>query len=130
VLHRRAVVFLISDFETGGDPAVARASLRRAVRQTNRRHDLIAVHIEDPREKELPNVGIIALEDAETGEIIELNTARAAVRKRFNALSLERSSRLRSDLRAEGVDTVQLQTDAPYIPPLQRFFKSRGRPRI
>jgi uncharacterized protein (DUF58 family) len=130
VLHRRAVVFLISDFETGGDPAVARASLRRAVRQTNRRHDLIAVHIEDPREKELPNVGIIALEDAETGEIIELNTARAAVRKRFNALSLERSSRLRSDLRAEGVDTVQLRTDASYIPPLQRFFKSRGRPRI
>src|SRR6202142_133940 len=130
LLHRRAVVFLISDFETGGDPTVASAALRRAVRQTNRRHDLIAIHIEDPREKELPNVGIIALEDAESGEIIELNTARAAVRKRFNELSLERSLRLRSDLRAEGVDTVQLQTDKPYIPPLQRFFKSRGRPRI
>jgi uncharacterized protein (DUF58 family) len=130
VLHRRAVVFLISDFETSGDPGIARANLRRAVRQTNRRHDLIAVHIEDPREKELPNVGIIALEDAETGEIIELDTARAVVRKRFQELSLERSSRLRSDLRGEGVDTVQLRTDAPYIPPLQRFFKSRGRPRI
>jgi uncharacterized protein (DUF58 family) len=130
VLHRRAVVFLISDFETSGDPTVARAALRRAVRQTNRRHDLIAIHVEDPREKELPNVGIIALEDAETGEIIELNTARAAVRKRFNELSLERSRRLRSDLRAEGVDTVQLRTDAPYIAPLQRFFKSRGRPRV
>jgi len=130
VLHRRAVVFLISDFETSGDPTAARAQLRRAVRQTNRRHDLIAVHIEDPREKDLPNVGIIALEDAETGEIIELNTARAAVRKRFSELSLERAQRLRSDLRAEGVDTVQLQTDKPYIPPLQRFFKSRGRTRV
>ena len=130
VLHRRAVVFLISDFETSGDPGIARAQLRRAVRQTNRRHDLIAIHIEDPREKDLPNVGIIALQDAETGEIIELNTARAAVRKRFSELSLERSQRLRSDLRAEGVDSVQLRTDAPYIPPLQRFFKSRGRPRI
>jgi uncharacterized protein (DUF58 family) len=131
LLHRRAVVFLISDFETsGGDPEVARAQLRRAVRQTNRRHDLIALHIEDPREKELPNVGIIALEDAETGEIIELDTARAEVRKRFNELSLERTLRLRSDLRAEGVDTVQLRTDKPYIPPLQRFFKSRGRPRV
>ena len=131
LLHRRAVVFLISDFETsGGDPEVARAQLRRAVRQTNRRHDLIALHIEDPREKELPNVGIIALEDAETGEIIELNTARATVRKRFNELSLERARRLKSDLRAEGVDIVQLRTDTPYIPPLQRFFKSRGRPRI
>jgi uncharacterized protein (DUF58 family) len=91
---------------------------------------LIAVHIEDPREKELPNVGIIALEDAETGEIIELDTARATVRKRFNELSLERALRLRSDLRAEGVDTVQLRTDKPYIPPLQRFFKSRGRARV
>ena len=130
VLHRRAVVFLISDFETSGDASVARAALRRSVRQTNRRHDLIAVHVEDPREKELPNVGIIALEDAETGEIIELNTARATVRKRFNELSLERSRRLRNDLRAEGVDTVQLRTDAPYIPALQRFFKSRGRPRV
>jgi uncharacterized protein (DUF58 family) len=131
LLHRRAVVFLISDFETsGGDPEAARTQLRRAVRQTNRRHDLIALHIEDPREKELPNVGIIALEDAETGEIIELNTARASVRKRFNEFSLERAQRLKSDLRAEGVDIVQLRTDTPYIPPLQRFFKSRGRPRV
>jgi uncharacterized protein (DUF58 family) len=130
VLHRRAVVFLISDFETSTDPGVARAALRRAVRQTNRRHDLIAIHVEDPREKELPNVGIIALEDAETGEIIELDTARRVVRKRFNELSLERSQRLCNDLRAEGVDTVQLRTDAPYIPVLQRFFKSRGRPRV
>ena len=130
VLHRRAVVFLISDFESSGDPGVARAALRRAVRQTNRRHDLIAVHVEDPREKELPNVGIVALEDAETGEIIELDTARTAVRKRFNEFSLERSRRLQNDLRAEGVDTVQLRTDLPYIPALQRFFKSRSRPRV
>src|SRR6202451_281635 len=98
VLHRRAVVFLISDFETSGDPSVARAALRRAVRQTNRRHVLIAVHVEDPREQELPNVGIVALEDAETGEVIELDTARTAVRKRFSKLALERSERLRNDL--------------------------------
>jgi uncharacterized protein (DUF58 family) len=130
LLKRRAVVFLISDFQTRGDSDAVRAQLRRAVRQTNRRHDLIAIHIEDPREKELPNVGIIALEDAETGEIIELNTARAVVRKRFNELSLERDVRLKSDLRAEGVDLVQLRTDKPYIPPLQRFFKSRSRLRV
>jgi uncharacterized protein (DUF58 family) len=130
VLHRRAIVFLISDFETSGDPGVARTQLRRAVRQTNRRHDLIAVHIEDLREKELPNVGIVALEDAESGEIIELDTARAAVRKQFKELSLERTQRLKSDLRGEGVDTLQLQTDLPYIPALQRFFKSRGRTRV
>ncbi len=130
VLHRRAVVFLISDFETAGDPVATRAQLRRAVRQTSGRHDLIAIHVEDPREKELPNVGIIALQDAETGEIVELDTSRASVRKRFSELSAERARRLRSDLRSEGVDTVQLRTDLPYMPPLQRFFKSRGSARV
>jgi uncharacterized protein (DUF58 family) len=130
VLHRRAVVFLISDFETAEDPLAARAQLRRAIRQTNRRHDLIAVHIEDPREKELPNVGIVALEDAETGEIVELDTGRASVRQRFKEFSLERGRRLKSDFRAEGIDTLQLQTDSPYLPALQRFFKNRGRARV
>jgi len=126
VLRKRAVVFLVSDFQIHS----GRAQLRKAVRQTNRRHDLIAVQIEDPREKEIPNVGIIALEDAETGEIIELDTARSAVRKRFAELATERAVKLREDLQGEGVDTVQLRTDKPYIAPLQRFFKSRGRPRI
>jgi uncharacterized protein (DUF58 family) len=130
VLHRRAVVFLISDFESAGDPVAVRQQLRRAMRQTNRRHDLIAVHIEDPREKELPNVGIVALEDAETGEIIEVDTGRAAVRKLFKDQSLERSRLLKNDLRSEGIDTLQLQTDLPYIAALQRFFKTRGRARV
>jgi uncharacterized protein (DUF58 family) len=130
VLHRRAIVFLISDFETGKDPQTARAELRRAMRQTNRRHDLIAVHIEDPREKELPNVGIVALEDAESGEIVELDTTRAVVRQRFKEKALERSRRLVMDLRSEGIDTLQLQTDTPYIPALQRLFKTRVRGRV
>jgi uncharacterized protein (DUF58 family) len=130
LLHRRAVVFLISDFESAGDPVATREQLRRAMRQTNRRHDLIAVHIEDPREKELPNVGIVALEDAETGEIVEVDTGRAAVRKLFKEHSLERSRRLKNDLRSEGIDTLQLQTDLPYIAALQRFFKTRGRARV
>ena len=129
VLHRRAIVFLISDFESPRDEATARAELRRAMRQTNRRHDLIAVHVEDPREKELPNVGIVALEDAETGEIVELDTASPRVRDRFKQQSLERARRLVSDFRSEGVDTLQLQTDSAYMPALQRFFKTRERRR-
>jgi uncharacterized protein (DUF58 family) len=129
LLHRRAVVFLISDFETSKNPAAVRSELKRAMRRTNRRHDLVAVHVEDPREKELPNVGIVALEDAESGEVIELDTASAAVRKRFKELSLDRGRRLVSDFRAEGIDTLQLQTDAPYMPALQRFFKTRVRRR-
>jgi uncharacterized protein (DUF58 family) len=130
VLHRRAVVFLISDFQSPGDPLRAREELRRAMRLTNRRHDLVAVLIEDPREKELPNVGVLALEDAETGEIIELDTANAAVRKRFKELSVERARRLVNDFRSEGVDTLELKTDAPYMPALQRFFKTRERRRV
>jgi uncharacterized protein (DUF58 family) len=129
LLHRRAVVFLISDFETPKDPAATRLELRRAMRRTNRRHDLIAVHVEDPREKELPDVGIVALEDAESGEVIELDTASPKVRRRFKELSLERGRRLVSDFRSEGIDTLQLQTDAPYMPALQRFFKTRERRR-
>jgi uncharacterized protein (DUF58 family) len=129
VLHRRAIVFLISDFESPKDEATARAELRRAMRQTNRRHDLIAVHVEDPRERELPNVGIVALEDAETGEIVELDTASPRVRDRFKQQSLERARRLVSDFRSEGVDTLQLQTDSAYMPALQRFFKTRERRR-
>jgi uncharacterized protein (DUF58 family) len=130
VLKRKAIVFLISDFEMPGDPVTTREDLRRAMRQTNRRHDLIAVHVEDPHEKSLPNVGILALEDAETGEIIELDTASAAVRKRFNDMALERSRKLVTDFRSEGIDTLQLQTDTPYMPALQRFFKTRERKRI
>ena len=137
LLHRRAIVFLISDFEMPGrtpggssiDPTAARADLRRAMRQTNRRHDLIAVHVEDPHERKIPNVGLLALEDAETGEIVELDTAKASVRKLFKDMAAERSRRLVSDFRAEGIDTLQLETDAPYMPALQRFFKTRERRR-
>jgi uncharacterized protein (DUF58 family) len=129
LLHRRAIVFLISDFEIPHNAESVRADLRRAMRQTSRRHDLIAVHIEDPRERELPNVGIVALEDAETGEVIELDTASAAVRNRFREQSFERSRRIAGDFRAEGVDTLQLLTDTPYMPILQRFFKNRERRR-
>ncbi len=129
VLHRRAIVFLISDFESSADPVAGRAALRRAMRQTNRRHDLIAVHVEDPHERQLPNVGILALEDSETGEVVEIDTASAAVRRRFKEQASERARRLVSDFRSEGVDTLQLQTDAPYLPALQRFFKARERRR-
>ena len=130
VLHRRAIVFLISDFQSPGDPAATRMELRRAMRQTNRRHDLIAVQVQDPREKELPNVGVLALEDAESGEIIELDTTNPAVRKRFLELATERARRLVNDFRSEGVDTLELKTDSPYMPALQRFFKTRERRRV
>jgi uncharacterized protein (DUF58 family) len=127
LLHRRAIVFLISDFLTPGDPEGNRADLRRAMRQTNRRHDLVAVRIEDPHERELPNLGVLAIEDAETGDVVELDTANPAVRSRFNERARERSRRLAIDLRSEGVDTLELVTGSSYMPALQRFFKNRER---
>jgi uncharacterized protein (DUF58 family) len=130
VLHRRAIVFLISDFQSSGEPVEARSALRRAMRQTNRRHDLIAVHIEDPCEKVLPDVGMLSLEDAETGELVELDTGDPSVRELFNQHAVERVAKLISDIRCEGVDALELKTNASYLPALQRFFKTRERRRI
>jgi len=129
LLHRRAIVFLISDFQSNEDAAKTRPALRRALRQTNRRHDLIAVHIEDARERELPDVGLVSLEDSETGELVELDTADREVRQRFSEQAAAYTEALLGDLRREGLDALQLTTDAPYLPALQRFFKSRGRAR-
>ena len=129
VLHRRAIVFRISDFQSPGDPTRAIGAMRRAMRQTNRRHDLVAVHIEDARERTLPNLGVLALQDSETGAVIELDTADPKVRSRFEREAAERVRSLVNDFRAEGVDTLELDTNAPYLPALQRFFKSRERRR-
>ena len=129
VLHRRAIVFMISDFQSPGDPTRAIGAMRRAMRQTNRRHDLVAVHIEDARERTLPNLGVLALQDSETGAVIELDTADPKVRSRFEREAAERVRSLVNDFRAEGVDTLELDTNAPYLPALQRFFKSRERRR-
>jgi uncharacterized protein (DUF58 family) len=127
LLHRRAIVFLISDFQSNGDPDGARIALRRAARQCNRRHDMVAVHIEDPREREIPDLGVVSLEDAETGELVELDTGDPTIRDTFHERSTQRAKALVSDLRGEGVDTLELLTDAPYLPALQRFFKNRKR---
>jgi uncharacterized protein (DUF58 family) len=129
LLHRRAVVFLISDFQSNASESDTRAPLRKALRQTNRRHDLIAVRIEDPRERTLPDLGVVALEDAESGEVIEIDTGDPAVRRRFSEESTKRAQRLVADMRSEGVDTLDLSTDSPYLPALQRFFKGRERRR-
>ena len=129
VLHRRAIVFMISDFQSPGDAARDAAEMRRAMRQTNRRHDLVAVHIEDARERTLPNLGVLALQDSETGAVIELDTADPKVRSRFERETAGRVRNLVNDFRAEGVDTLELDTNAPYLPALQRFFKTRERRR-
>ena len=127
ILHRRAIAFLISDFQSSGDPDQALADLRRAMRQTNRRHDLVALHIQDAREKSLPDVGVLALEDAETDQVVELDTADPEVRVRFEQEVNDRTRRLVRGFRAEAIDTLELDPASPFLPALQHFFKNRER---
>lgn len=129
VQSRRAVVFLISDFQAAGDQEKALRAWRRAMRLTNKRHDLVALHVQDRREEELPDVGILSLEDAETGELLELDTANPQVRNRFAEVAKNRGNQLRHAFNAEAVDSLELHTGESYLPPLMNFFKTRTRRR-
>lgn len=126
VVGRRSILFLLSDFQMeGADPE----ALRRSLRQTNRRHDLVAMPVADVRERTLPDLGIIAIEDAETGELIELDTRSAAVRQRFEQLAADRAKALRRLFSAEAVDSLPVETDQAYVAPLMAFFQNRARHR-
>lgn len=119
VLHRRSVVFLISDFLT--------PDFSRQLAVTSRRHDLIAIPIVDPREEELPDVGLLTLEDAETGEQIEINTSDRATRLGYlKAVDQRTAERLR-DFRRKRIDAISLKTDQDYLPALRAFFRTRER---
>src|SRR5256714_5965517 len=117
VVTRRAVVFFISDFQTG--------DFSRELSVSGRRHDFIAVHVQDEREEMLPNVGIITLEDAETGEQIEINTADRTTRARFTALAETRRAELNQILRRNSIDAISLRTGEDYLPALRSVFKLR-----
>jgi len=90
-----------------------------------RRHDLVALHVNDPRERNLLQVGLLTMEDAETGEMIEIDTGSASVRERFAERARERDQRLERALRGESVDSVEVDTSVPYIPVLIALFRSR-----
>jgi uncharacterized protein (DUF58 family) len=129
VAKHRAIVFLISDFQSPDETSEALKSLRRALRQTNRRHDLVAMHIHDPHEDKLPDVGLLAVEDAETGELLELDTSNAEARKRFHAMAESDSARLHRAFNGEAVDNLSLSTAEAYLPTLMGFFRNRERRR-
>ena len=145
VLHRRAIVFLLTDFlhsDTGraGSPlatvgahGVTRPTNRDVIAElglTNTRHDVVCLHLHDPRESELPDAGLVTIEDAETGELLELNSTRSSVREKFAAVNAGRLAELDRALIRTGVDTLRLKTTEPFAPVLQRFFEiRRGRRR-
>jgi uncharacterized protein (DUF58 family) len=117
VQKRRAVVFLISDF--------LGSAARRSLAVTNKRHDLTAITISDPREQTLPDVGFVTLRDAETGEIVELDTRHPAVRRLFESHSTTRRDALQNDLKRVGVDQLPIETQGDYVVSLRRFFNMR-----
>jgi uncharacterized protein (DUF58 family) len=119
VTRRRCVVFLLSDFLA--------AELRRPLRVANRRHDLIAVVLEDPRDLELHPMGLVALEDPESGDTAVVDTSDARVRAAYRqARAAARAERDRM-LRSLDVDAINLRTDQPYTGALLRFFRARER---
>jgi hypothetical protein len=121
VTHRHAVVFLVSDFFAAG--------FERRLRIIARRHDTIALAIADPRERTLPPVGLVELEDAETGETVTLDTSSRAVRSRWEALAREREASLVRLLRSANVDHLPVASGEDYVRDLVRFFRARERRR-
>jgi hypothetical protein len=129
-LPRRSIVFLLTDFlETRRNGISPGKSSRRDVIQelgiTNARHDLVCLHLHDPRESRLPDAGLLTIEDAETGEILELDSHRGAVRERFATLNEKRLEQLDQSLNRTAVDTLRLNTVEPFAQSLQRFFEIR-----
>ena len=127
VVPRRAVAFLISDFLLPGNEKGLPEPVRRALTLANRRHDLVALSTTDPRERELPDVGFVTLDDAETGEQLEIDTSNPGLRRRYARAAQTHAEALSQSLRGCGVDLLELSTDEPYLPALQRFFRGRAR---
>jgi len=131
MLKRRAIVFLLTDFLQGPDGRLPTPedrqgdSLFRAMALTNRRHDLTTILLSDAREMELPNIGVITLEDSETGQLVELDTGSAKVRSLYSKQNRERLAGLEKGLRQAGVGALSVQTGEPYINNLRRYFEGR-----
>jgi uncharacterized protein (DUF58 family) len=150
VLHRRSIIFLLTDFlhsvTTGTDDAnpepppspnrhaaglsVPPRDFITQLGMTNMRHDVVCLHLHDPRESTLPQAGLLTIEDAETGELFELDSKSRSVRGRFAAVNADRLAELDRRLIRTGVDTLRLNTAEPFAATLQRFFEiRRGRRR-
>jgi uncharacterized protein (DUF58 family) len=123
--RRRSVMFLISDFQTTGVSIEARTPLRQALSQSARRHDLVAVNIRDPREQALPDVGMVVLQDAESGEVLQVDTGSRRTRERFASLAQKSRDTLLRMLNAEAIDSLMLSTGEPYLGALMSFFRRR-----
>ncbi|HET6243660.1 MAG: DUF58 domain-containing protein [Bacteroidetes bacterium] len=117
VIKKRSTAFVISDFMDEG--------FETALKIANRKHDVVALQIYDERERHLPNVGLIRLQDAETGEMIWVDTSRSETRKQYAIAAQMEDNKLKEIFKRSGVDFTKLGTHKPYIQPLMNLFKQR-----
>lgn len=129
LFRRSAVVFLLTDFfHTLGDDARSAAALK-ALALTSVHHDLVCLHIGDERETALPSAGLLTLEDAETGELVELNTVSAENRERYATNAAKRAAMLKETMRKAGIDMLSLDASADFAPKMRHLFDTRRRRR-
>jgi len=121
VTTRKAIVFMISDFIASG--------YDKELKITSKRHDVVAIEISDPRERELPRVGMVHLEDAESGQRVFVDTSNKSLRTRYSQQFDRRRANLVKSLAAMGVDLISVNTAESYIQPIIKFFKMRARRR-
>ena len=146
VQAHKAITVIISDF-LGSPVAPKRVGEKRPrpqmmlleslaqasfamLRQANRKHDLVAVQVTDPRELELPELGRLVFQDAETGEIVEVNTGDARKRKAFAERQAREQEQMLRLFRKAGIDAIQLRTDQEYGAALGKFFEGREKRRL
>ena len=123
ILKRRSIVFLISDFIAPPD------SYRRSLSAAARRHDLVAFDLRDPAEREIPRMGIVALEDAETGELVWVDTDDEGWRRSYERETAALEDAKLGALNAVGADRVELETGREYVAALNDFFRRRAKKR-
>jgi uncharacterized protein (DUF58 family) len=119
VMKRRSIAFLISDFYSPG--------FEKSLRVANKKHDVVALVLSDPREYSLPRVGYLRLKDAETGREFVINTSVKTLMSEFERGAVRRRDRLANTFRSTGVDFIELSTDRPYSAALIKFFRARAR---
>ncbi len=117
VIKKRAICFVISDFMDNNFEAPLKIA--------NKKHDVVTISINDKREEELPDIGLIQMKDAETGEVKWIDTGNKSIRQNYKKNYLRNKEEVNQLFKNSGVDSIQLRTDMDYIKPLIQFFKRR-----
>lgn len=120
--QKHCTAFLLSDFL---DPGKDRTALEDALKIASGKHDLVGIRVSDPREAELPDVGIVEMKDAETGRKAWVDTSSARVREHYARVWQERSAAILSALKHHRIDTAEVSTDGDYVVELIKLFKQR-----